>query len=144
MGNVIRVASRESRVQSYRDLRVWQHARILVKEVYGAAKVLPKEEMFGLISQIKRAVISIPSNIAEGSSRRTTKEFIRYINIATGSLAELETQLLLAQDLEYLAAENVESLLQRTDDIGRMLQGLHDSLLQKTTRLATRDSNHEE
>ena len=144
MEDVVRVASRESReVKSYRDLRVWQQGRVLVKEVYRAVKSFPKEEIYGLTSQIKRSAVSIPSNIAEGSSRRSTQEFLRFINIATGSLAELETQLILANDLEFLESETLEKLLKRTDDIGRMLQGLYDALLAKTTRLATRDSNHE-
>ena len=145
MEDVIRVASRESRkVNSYRDLRVWQEGRILVKEAYRAVKAFPKEEIYGLTSQIKRSAVSIPSNIAEGSSRRSTQEFLRFINISTGSLAELETQLILANDLEFLDSDTLEKLLQRTDNISRMSQGLYDALLAKTTRLATRDSNHGE
>ncbi|MDE3038099.1 MAG: four helix bundle protein [Pseudomonadota bacterium] len=132
------------KVKSYRDLRVWQEGRILVKEVYRAVKAFPKEEIYGLTSQIKRSAVSIPSNIAEGSSRRSTQEFLRFINIATGSLAELETQLILANDLEFMDSDMLEKLLQRTDNISRMSQGLYDALLAKTTRLATRDSNHGE
>lgn len=143
--NVIRVLSLESRevVKSYRDLRVWQLSRELVKHVYVALISMPKEEIYGLTSQIKRAVVSVPSNLAEGSSRKGTAEFIRYINIAMGSLAELETQLVLAQDLDFLQERQVSELLSQTKDINRMLQGLHDALKAKTTRLKTRDSDHE-
>lgn len=136
------VESRESRkkIKSYRQLLVWQKARLLVKHVYLVMDAMPKEECYGLTGQIKRAVISIPSNIAEGSSRRATPEFIRFINMATGSLAELETQLMLAQDLGFIERNNVSELLSETDEISRMLQGLYNALTVKNARLPTLDS----
>lgn len=142
---VIRVASRESRsVSSYRDLQVWQHAMDLLIAIYAATKGFPKEEMYGLTSQIKRSALSVPSNIAEGSSRRSTAEFIRFINIATGSVAEVETQLIAAERLGYLASKTLSVLMEQTDRISRKLQKLHDALQRKQqprdSRLATRDS----
>src|SRR3989344_6883278 len=86
-------------LESYKDLLVWQKSIILVKVLYTATEKLPLEERFGLTSQIRRAAISIPSNIAEGYKRKTTPEYIRFLNIADGSAAELETQLILVKDL---------------------------------------------
>lgn len=137
---VTRIESRESStIKSYRDLVVWQKSRILVKETYLLLRSFPKEEIYGLTSQIKRCVVSIPSNIAEGSSRRSTAEFLRFINIATGSLAEFETQLTLASDLGFISEKELAGKLKQADEISRMLQGLYNSL---TTRLSTLDSKH--
>lgn len=140
-----RIENRESRkVNSYRELFVWQKAMTLTKDIYTATKSFPKEEMFGLQSQIRRSAVSIPSNVAEGKSRRSTQEYIRFINIASGSLAELETQLILTGDLGFLALDSKKLLLEQCDEISRMLQGLHDALLAKvqSTRLTTHDSNN--
>lgn len=133
MAEVIRVESQESRVsiQSYRDLIAWQKAMDLLVDVYGLLTLFPKEEQYGLVSQIKRAAVSIPSNLAEGSSRRSTQEFIRYINIASGSLAEMETQLIAAKRLSFIKEEKLDSLLEKCDEISRIMQGLHDSLKRK-------------
>jgi four helix bundle protein len=98
-------------VNSHRDLAVWQKARKLVVSVYSITKQFPREELYSLTSQIRRAAVSIPSNIAEGKARRSTKDFTRFITIARGSTAELETQLLISQDLGYLSEEQVQSLL---------------------------------
>jgi four helix bundle protein len=145
MATVIRVASRESRkVASYRDLHVWQHSMDLLMEIYNVVKLFPKEELYNLTSQMKRCAVSIPSNIAEGSSRRSTMEFMRYINIATGSLAELETQLIVAERLHYISINVLPGLMEQTDRISRKLQKLYESLKQKKSRdsrLATRDSH---
>jgi len=141
---VARVESRESSevVKSYRDLLVWQKSMDLLVDVYEAIAKFPADERYGLSIQIKRAAVSIPSNIAEGSSRRGTKEFLRYINIPTDSLAELETQLMAAKRLKFLSAEIEAKLLKQTDEISRMLQGLYNSLEAKLTRLSILDSNH--
>src|SRR5688572_15690116 len=106
MTEVVRVESRESSgvIRSYKDLIAWQKAMDLAALVYESIAGFPGDERYGLTSQIKRSAVSIPSNLAEGSSRRSTPEFLRYINIATGSLAELETQLLLANRLSYLSS----------------------------------------
>jgi len=115
-------------VRDYRDLKVWQMALDLAEAVYSASVSFPKAEIFGLTAQIRRASVSIPSNIAEGHARDSTKEFLRFISVAMGSLAELETQLCLACRLHYLDQERLKELLARTDQIGRMLRGLQDSL----------------
>lgn len=132
----------DKKVQSYRDLQVWQKARILVKEIYQLSSAFPKEEMYGLTAQIRRAVISVPSNIAEGSSKGSTKEFLRFLSIAYGSLAEVETQLYLAADLYYTDANKVETAIEMTAELGRMINGLDRSLQARlnTTELQTPNS----
>lgn len=118
-------------VKSYRDLRVWQQARVFVKTVYLVTKQFPKEEQFALTSQIRRSVVSIASNIAEGYSRHGLKDYINFLSIAFGSSAELETQLLLAYDLEYISKKTCDELLQELLHIQKMLYKLRDSLKAK-------------
>lgn len=101
---------------------------VLAEEVYKATYDFPAEERFGLCSQIRRAAVSIPSNLAEGSGRRKDGEFVRFVNIAYGSLLELETQLLLAERLQFLRRKEARKLLKETAEIGRMLNGLRISL----------------
>ena len=119
-------------VNSYRDLLVWQKSMDLVVDTYKAVSAFPKEEIYGLTSQIKRAVVSVPSNIAEGSSRRSKQEFMRFINIAKGSLAELETQFIVALRLNFIKEDILKTILSKSDEIGRMMQGLYSSLEKKT------------
>lgn len=118
-------------VRSYKDLKVWQKAMQLVTAVYPATQDFPKTEMYGLTNQIRRCAVSVPSNIAEGSARRTTREFIRFVNIASGSIAELETQLILAQRLGYLAEDRMAFLLKQSDEIGKMLYALQRALTER-------------
>lgn len=115
---------------SFRDLIVWQKSMVLAKQVYVLAKKPPAEERFGIISQMQRCAISIPSNIAEGNKRSTVKDYVQFLRIASGSVAELETQLLLVRDIYGVPAERVLELL---DEIQRMLQVLIKRLLQPTT-----------
>lgn len=115
-------------IQSFKDLEVWQIARSLVVSIYQLTKTFPKEEIYGLTSQIRRAAISIPSNIAEGRGKRTTGDFIRFLNVAYGSSAELETQLLISQDLDYVDETTLIPILNRLHQINRMLNGLINSL----------------
>jgi four helix bundle protein len=115
-------------IQSYRDLEVWQKSRMLVTQLYQLTKTFPKEENYGLTSQLRRAAVSVPSNIAEGKSRRATKDYMRFLDIAYGSVAEVETQLFIACDLGYTTEKNVSSLLGGYAEIGRMLNGLLSSL----------------
>ena len=117
-----RVASGE--VRHYRDLVVWQKAITWVEAVYIATRGWPSDERFGLISQVRRAAISVPSNIAEGCARRSTAEFVRFLSIARGSLAEVETQLIISHKLAYTEEETSASLLKSADEISRMLAGL--------------------
>jgi|SRR6185436_14968418 len=109
----------------YRDLVAWQKAMELVTRVYVATSGFPREERYGLTSQIRRAAVSVPSNIAEGQGRRTTDgEFVRFLQIALGSLAELETQLELAIRLDFLEKERATALRASSDEVGRLLTGL--------------------
>jgi four helix bundle protein len=112
--------------QSYKDLLVWQKAIALVIEVYAVTRAFPKEEMFGLTSQMRRAAVSVPSNIAEGQGRLTPGEFRQFLGHAKGSLAELDTQLIIAKQLGYLKQE--ELLFEKLAEVSRMLSGLICSL----------------
>ncbi len=116
------------RVRSYRDLNAWRKAMDLVELVYAATRSWPKDEMYGLTNQIRRAVVSIPSNIAEGQGRGPSKEFLHYLRIARGSLLEVETQALIAQRLGYLQADVAEYLLSNTDEVSRLISGLARSI----------------
>ena len=92
-------------ITHYKDLMVWQKSMDLAEKIYEAFKSMPKEELFGLSDQMRRAVISVPSNIAEGQQRSSTKDYIRFLHIARGSLGELETQIILCERLKYLEHE---------------------------------------
>ena len=118
-------------VKNYRDLLVWQKSMALVTDVYKVTSKLPSEEKFGLQSQIKRSAVSIPSNIAEGHSRWYKKEFLHHLSISYGSLAELETQLLIAVKLQFIKQDKVQSILEKTTEIGKIINGLRKKL--KTT-----------
>ncbi len=115
-------------VFGYRDLDVWKLAVDWVEAVYRATSNWPSEERFGLTSQLRRAAVSVASNIAEGTARRSTGEFLQFIGMARGSLAEAETQLLIASRLGYLDATRTEALLAAADRISRMLVSLAASL----------------
>jgi len=117
-----------SALQSYRDLIAWQKSMALVKEIYRSTESFPKAERFGLTTQLRRAAVSVPSNIAEGQGRLSTGEFKQFLGHARGSLLELETQILIAEELGYLAPEQIQALLQYTAEAGRVLNGLLGSL----------------
>jgi four helix bundle protein len=119
-------------IQSYKQLEVWQFAMDLAQQCYLATKQFPREELFGLTSQIRRAAVSIPANIAEGQGRAHTKEFLNHLSIARGSLMELETHLMLSQRVGLLEVAELEKLLAASDRISRMLSGLRKALQQKT------------
>ena len=108
----------------YKDLTVWQKSMDLVTEVYRITKSLPKEEIYVLTNQLRRAAVSIPSNIAEGNGRASTGDYLRFLIIARGSNAEVETQLLLCVRLNYLTQENIEPALSLLNEIGRMLNSM--------------------
>jgi len=120
-------------VQKYEDLIVWQKAMDLVVEVYKIVKLLPNEEIYALSDQMRRAALSIPSNIAEGQGRNTTKDFIKYLYIAKGSTGELETQLLICVRLQYLTRSQIETAQSLLVEIGKMLNALIQSLSTKLT-----------
>ncbi len=109
---------------SYRDLRVWQQSMVLAEDVYAATALLPKSELYGLISQMQRAAVSVPSNIAEGKGHYSDPELLHFLYHARGSLLELETQILLAQRLKYLKVAQCEALLGQAEAVGRSLTGL--------------------
>ncbi len=110
--------------RNYQDLLAWQRGMDLVVSVYRIAKSWPDDERFGLTSQIRRAVMSIPSNIAEGQGRLSDNEFIRFLAIAHGSLREVETQLLIAQRLGYSSVASIEAAMEQAAEIGRLIRGL--------------------
>ena len=114
-----------SKIRMHKDLDVWQESMRLAKEVYVLTARFPKEEMYGLTSQIRRSAVSIPSNIAEGAGRNSNKEFVQFLYISLGSLAELETQILLSKEFGLLQGEVVDRSIER---IRRMLLGLIDYL----------------
>ena len=116
---------------NYKQLRVWQNGMELVRRVYCMTRCFPKHEVFGLSSQMQRAAVSIPANLAEGHTRGTTKEFLRYVTISHGSLAELETMFLVARDLQYIDAENYDQLTALCDSTGKMLSALRRALIKK-------------
>ncbi|HEU0007149.1 MAG TPA: four helix bundle protein, partial [Terriglobia bacterium] len=115
-------------VSSYLDLRVWQKAMDLVVTSYEVTKPFPQTELYGLVSQIQRAVVSIPANIAEGHGREHLGDYMHHLSMANGSLMELETHFFLAERLGYLKVESLNRLLDQTAEVGRMLAGLIRSL----------------
>jgi len=115
-------------VKGYKDLEVWQKAMDLVVMCYQATKDFPKSEVYGLASQLQRAAVSIPANIAEGRSRKHSKEFVQHLSIAYGSLAELETHIQIARRLNYIGSDKEDQTLNKTAEIGRMINGLRNSI----------------
>ncbi|MBP9663746.1 MAG: four helix bundle protein [Pyrinomonadaceae bacterium] len=118
----------------YRDLIAWQKAMELVRLVYQVTKKFPKEELFALTLQIRKAVVSVPSNIAEGQGRKSTKEFRRHLSIAYGSLMETETQTLVAEMQAYVTSSECNEVLGIAAEVGRLINGLDASLEQKLNR----------
>jgi len=118
-------------VSDYRQLIVWQKAMGLVEAVYKMTTHFPKDEIYGLTAQIRRAAVSIPSNIAEGQGRRTTREFLNFLSVAHGSLKEVETQVMIARRLQFIRQEGESELLELTAEIGRLMSGLANSLKKK-------------
>ena len=115
-------------ISSYRDLKVWQEGMALAEACYRATRGFPREEAFGLTSQIRRAAASVPANIAEGYGRDSTGEYVQFLRVAQGSLKELETHLLLAARVGIASPEAIDPLLQRADVLGRMLHALYRAL----------------
>lgn len=117
-------------MHNFKELKVWQEAMSLAKDIFIAVKNFPPEEKFGLISQMNRWAVCIPSNIAEGAGRGSDKEFNHFLNIAWGSCFELETQLLLSNDFNYITKEQTFLLTEKACKIQKMLNGLKRSVLQ--------------
>lgn len=123
-------------VESYRDLVAWQKAMQLAVDIYALTASLPEREKFGLISQLRRAAVSVPSALAEGHCRSASKDFMRFISIAMGSVAEVETQLMLCAKLKMLDDAAVEPMLQHCDEQNRIMRGLRKALAAKTVGVA--------
>ncbi|MFV0151826.1 four helix bundle protein [Empedobacter falsenii] len=111
-------------MKTHKDLEVWQKAIAFVTDVYNQTGNFPKEEIYGLVSQLRRSAVSVPSNIAEGAARQSNKEYIQFLYVALGSLMELDTQLSIAKNLNFLSDESLNDLQSKTDEIGKMLNGL--------------------
>ncbi|SPF36912.1 S23 ribosomal protein [Candidatus Sulfotelmatobacter kueseliae] len=116
---------------SYKDLIAWQKGMGLVAAIYDATEGFPPHEQFGLVSQMRRAAVSVPSNIAEGKAHYSNRDFVRFLRHARGSLAEIETQVLIAQQRQYLPATTTTKLTQQLDELGRILSGLINSLKER-------------
>ncbi|MEX2185356.1 MAG: four helix bundle protein [Pirellulales bacterium] len=118
-------------IRSFRDLEVWQRAMDLASEVYSLSASFPKAEQYGLTSQIRRSAVSVPSNIAEGHSRKSTREFLNFLSIALGSVAEVQTQTELAHRFGYFDNAKNTTIQDQTDAVGRLLNALIGALNRK-------------
>jgi four helix bundle protein len=115
-------------IKSYKDLDVWQKSMDMAREIYTLVRLLPSEELYGLSNQMRRAAVSVPSNIAEGNARNSTKEYSYFLSVARGSVAELETQLQLCSMLGYILDEKVKPCLDLLGEIGKMTTALTKAL----------------
>ena len=133
-----------AQIRSYRDLTVWQKACDLAQEVYSLTRQFPKEELYGIVSQMRRAAVSVPSNIAEGAEREGPAEYRRFLSIASGSLAELHTQVELARRFNYITTEQAQQLGLDINEISKMLYGLRKGLRKKreATTLSSNIEKH--
>ena len=119
-------------MRGFRDLRVWQGGMEMVESVYRVTQSFPKQELYGLTSQLRRAAVSIPANIAEGQSREHIKEYLNFLSIAQGSVTELETELEIAGRLGYIAPDAVGSLTSQMASLGRQIRALRAALANRT------------
>lgn len=128
-------------MQRFTDLKVWQEAHKLVLEIYKRTESFPKHELYGLTSQLRRAAASIPANIAEGTKRRTSIEYARFLNMAEGSVAEVEYFIILARDLGYIDAKAISALAEPLDHIARMLNNLRATVESTNDAIARRSGS---
>jgi four helix bundle protein len=131
-------------VQSYRDLRVWQNGLQFTKLVYQIAASPPLDERYGLSSQMKRSAVSVPTNICEGHSRSSQKEFVRFLNIAYASLAETENLIILANEFKMVSSADCNIVLEKAAELGRMINALKRSILLTDDRRLTTDDDYRE
>jgi len=124
-------------IKSFRDLRVWQAGIELVQAVYVSTSNFPRHELYGLASQIQRAAVSVPSNIAEGHARESTKEYLQHLSIAQASLAEVETQIEIAKQLKYISEDHASRLCETISSLGRQLFALRNALTNSKARTAS-------
>jgi four helix bundle protein len=120
-------------MRTHKDLDVWKKSIEMVTEIYKIATHFPKDELYGLTNQIRRAAVSVPSNIAEGAGRNSSKEFLQFLNYATGSLSEIETQIIIAHNLGYLKNEEKQNIDNILSDIFKMLSRLAQSIQNRNT-----------
>src|SRR5271157_3432045 len=125
--------TREGEINSYRDLLIWQKGMALVKQVYSMTRAFPDDERFGLVIQMRRAAVSVPSNIAEGQARQGRREFVQFLSHAEGSLAELDTQLKLADDLGYCRNLNVSQTAGTVVELQKMMASLRRKVVGRLT-----------
>jgi len=116
-------------MKTHRDLRVWHRSIDYVTQIYCATAQFPKHELYSLVTQIRRAAVSVPSNISEGASRKNVTEYLHFLHIALGSLSELETQLIISRNLEYLSDSDFEILLTERDSIAKMIIKLKQTMM---------------
>lgn len=122
------------KVKSYRELLVWQKAMLITKDTYSLVRSLPKEETFALSDQMRRSAVSIASNIAEGQERNSTTEFVRFLHIAQGSRAELETQILIGNMIGYFDNNSIDPILDNLSELGKMLNSLIKNISEKNNK----------
>ncbi|WP_321376081.1 four helix bundle protein [uncultured Draconibacterium sp.] len=115
-------------MKDFKNLKVWQKGMKLVVDIYKSTKLFPQEELYGLTSQIRRSAVSIPSNIAEGAGRGSNKEFSRFLDISLGSSFELETQIILAHELEFISESEFETLTDKVQEEQKMINGIQKSI----------------
>ncbi len=120
-----------NKLNSYKDLIVWQKSIVLVTEVYAITRNFPTEEKFGLVNQLSRAVVSIPTNITEGWGRESSKNYLQFLRISRGSLMEVETLILISKNLNYITDEQHKLITNAIEEVGKILQGLIKSIQQK-------------
>ncbi len=123
----------EGKITTYKDLIVWQKSIQLVTEIYALTKTFPADERFGIVSQLNRAVISIPSNIAEGWGRELSKNYLQFLRVSRGSLMEVEAMILISKNLNYINEKEFIEVNKKIEEIGKILQGLIKSVQQKIT-----------
>ena len=121
----------ENKIRSYQDLIVWQKSVLFVTDIYSTTKHFPQEEKFGITSQLNRAAISIPTNIAEGWGRETSKNYLQFLRTSRGSVMEVQTLLIISKNLNYISQGNFEVLQSKIEEVGKILQGLIKSLNEK-------------
>src|SRR5581483_823384 len=131
-------------VSSFRDLRVWQESLKLTVSVYKCSSQFPKHELYGLSQQIRRAAVSVPSNIAEGKGHCSNKDFVRFLLHARGLLLELQTQMLIAQELEYVSTITTTAVLKQAGNVGRALSGLINSMEDQVASRAERPTTNDQ
>jgi S23 ribosomal protein. len=130
----------------YKELIVWQKSLLLVKHIYLVTQKFPPHELYGLVNQMRRAAVSIPSNIAEGQMRNSPAEFARFLAIASGSLAELETQMIIAQEIGYMTQQQGAEFFSLHSEVSRMLTALKNKIIQLKTndgQLTTKNLPHQ-